>query len=246
MKVVLQAKTGSKEVLFEVSAVPIILGRGDKALVVLPDTNCSRNHCRFFVRDGGLWVEDMQSKNGTFVNAIKTSKKQIFLNDKINIGSTEIRIPTHKNKPEIIKMLQAQSAVTRDEPILTVETNPLIDELRHNPLKALKTVQDGTAVINKKKLMENKLFKDAFVEHKRANPKLKQLWRFKVAKVFDTISPILALALPHTLIFIIGIKTRGTITTTVVSLMLAGIFWYWNKKFPTKTLGRKLLGIWED
>lgn len=246
MKVVLQAITGSKEVLFEVSAIPVILGRGDTALVVLPDTNCSRNHCRFFIRDGGLWVEDMQSKNGTFVNAIKTKKKQIFLTDKINIGSTEIRIPTHKNKPEIIKVLEAQTLAPKEEPILGVETNPLIDELRHNPLKALKTVQEGTAVINKKKLSENKLFRDAFAEVKKENPKLKQLWRFKVAKIIDTVSPVIALALPHTLIALIGIKTRGTMTTTVISILLAGLFWFWNKKFPAKTMGKKIMGIWED
>lgn len=246
MKVVLQAVTGSKEVLFEVATIPVIVGRGDKALVVVPDTNCSRHHCRFYVRDGALWLEDMQSKNGTYVNAIKTEKKQIFINDKINIGSTEIRIPTHKNKPEVIKMLQAQSAVAKEEPILRVETNPRIDELRHNPLKALKTVNENTAVINKKKLMENKLFKDAFIEHKKVNPKLTQPWRFKVAKIIDQLSPFIALALPHTLIYLLGIKTRGTMTTTVFSLLLAGIFWFWNKKFPNKTLGRKLLGIWDD
>ncbi len=246
MKVILSAKTAGTEILFEVSSVPIIVGRGDKAVVVLPDVNCSRNHCRFYVRDGGLWVEDMQSKNGTYVNAIKTKKIQIYINDKINIGSTEIRIPTHKNKPEIIKILKIQGAAVKEEAVLTIETNPLIDELRHNPLKALKTVPEGTSVINKKKLMEDKLFSDAFVDEKRANPKLKQMWRFKIAKIFDDSSPFLALVLPHTIISIFEIKSRGTMSTTIFSILLAAGFWLWNKKVPAKTLGKKLLGIWDN
>ena len=49
--------------------VSLYLGRGGGCTVPLAfDTFVSQVHARAFDRDGALWVEDLGSRNGTFVN----------------------------------------------------------------------------------------------------------------------------------------------------------------------------------
>jgi DNA-binding winged helix-turn-helix (wHTH) protein len=45
-----------------------IVGRTVEAAVVLTDSSVSRRHARITIRDDEAWVEDLGSKNGTFVN----------------------------------------------------------------------------------------------------------------------------------------------------------------------------------
>lgn len=58
--------------LLSVESVGIIVGRSEEeATVVLDDDSLSRKHARFFELQGGYYVEDLKSTNGTFVNAIR-------------------------------------------------------------------------------------------------------------------------------------------------------------------------------
>ena len=53
---------------FSVPADGIRLGRSSSCEISIPDPALSRNHCLFETRDGGLWVTDLASANGTIVN----------------------------------------------------------------------------------------------------------------------------------------------------------------------------------
>jgi DNA-binding winged helix-turn-helix (wHTH) protein len=46
----------------------IILGRDDSATIVIPDRQVSRHHARIFITSGGVYLEDLGSKNGTHHN----------------------------------------------------------------------------------------------------------------------------------------------------------------------------------
>ena len=46
----------------------MVLGRSSKADVVLADRFLSRQHARLFLRDGKLFLEDLGSRNTTFLN----------------------------------------------------------------------------------------------------------------------------------------------------------------------------------
>ena len=48
----------------------ITLGRGEECDIVLPDRQVSRVHARVSRADDGFYVEDMGSKNGTYVNGM--------------------------------------------------------------------------------------------------------------------------------------------------------------------------------
>ncbi|MEM9067721.1 MAG: GGDEF domain-containing protein [Myxococcota bacterium] len=64
-----------------------VFGRGRDADVRLIDSGLSRRHVRFFRMEGAWWVEDLQSRNGTWVNgeAVKTPRP-LRDGDRIQIG----------------------------------------------------------------------------------------------------------------------------------------------------------------
>jgi len=46
----------------------LVLGRDPTCHVVIPQAQVSRRHARLTLREGTVWVEDLGSKNGTFLN----------------------------------------------------------------------------------------------------------------------------------------------------------------------------------
>ncbi|MBO0729541.1 MAG: FHA domain-containing protein [Acidimicrobiaceae bacterium] len=66
------------------------VGRAPGCAVSLPDdTFVSHIHARVFRRDGGLWVEDLGSTNGTFVNGAKvTAAVPLQWGDRLQVGKT--------------------------------------------------------------------------------------------------------------------------------------------------------------
>ena len=63
-----------------------------------PDTSVSRRHARIWMENAVHWVEDLESKHGTYVNGEKlTGRIQIKAGDTIRIGETDLQID---NLPE--------------------------------------------------------------------------------------------------------------------------------------------------
>lgn len=77
----------------EVSATTVV-GRDAEAGIRLDgDDFASAQHARIDLRDGAVWVEDLGSTNGTFVNGAKvTRKRRLRAGDAVRIGQTELRL----------------------------------------------------------------------------------------------------------------------------------------------------------
>lgn len=71
---------------------PATIGRGDEASVCIRDTWASRVHCRLEVRDGELWVEDLDSVNGTLVNGELVTKQTLNSGDQLTVGITTFKV----------------------------------------------------------------------------------------------------------------------------------------------------------
>jgi two-component system, cell cycle response regulator len=65
-----------------------ILGRGREANVFIDDAGASRSHARIVVTEDGRYVlEDLRSRNGTFVGGRRVDRVELSSGDRIAIGS---------------------------------------------------------------------------------------------------------------------------------------------------------------
>ena len=78
---------------FSLDSHPLTIGRATNNDVPLPeDEYASGRHARFEPRRDGIWVEDIGSTNGTFVNGIRlTRERKLTPGDVVRIGETDLR-----------------------------------------------------------------------------------------------------------------------------------------------------------
>ena len=71
----------------------LLLGRGsDNDVNLARDEFASSKHARVEPRRDGVWVEDVGSTNGTYLNGIRlTQAKRLAPGDVVRIGETELR-----------------------------------------------------------------------------------------------------------------------------------------------------------
>ena len=71
----------------------VTVGRAAGCHVTIDDTYASQLHARVFTRDGQVFVEDLGSTNGTYLNRRKvTGPMQLQRGDKLQIGNTVLEL----------------------------------------------------------------------------------------------------------------------------------------------------------
>src|SRR5262245_33935172 len=70
----------------------IHVGRSSEVEMVLVEEMVSRRHARLELRGDVIFVEDLESTNGTFVNGERIAKAQIGESDRILIGSNILKV----------------------------------------------------------------------------------------------------------------------------------------------------------
>jgi len=78
---------------YELDSAPLTIGRGGQCDIALEgDEFASARHARIEPRRDGVWVEDLGSTNGTFVNGSQIEKpRRLTPGDVVRVGDTEIR-----------------------------------------------------------------------------------------------------------------------------------------------------------
>ena len=87
-------KPVSKATTFSVR-LPLLVGRSEEARFRIQQDRVSRKHCEFFEQDGGVYLRDLGSTNGTFLNGelIETSAKvPLEPGAIVQVGSLEFRV----------------------------------------------------------------------------------------------------------------------------------------------------------
>jgi pSer/pThr/pTyr-binding forkhead associated (FHA) protein len=79
--------------VFTLDSHPLTVGRGNNNDVsISSDEYASGRHARFEPRRDGVWIEDIGSTNGTFVNGIRlTRERKLTPGDVVRIGETDLR-----------------------------------------------------------------------------------------------------------------------------------------------------------
>jgi hypothetical protein len=77
-----------------VDSMPVAIGRGGQNEIPLDgDEFASAQHARFESKRDGLWVEDIGSTNGTFVNGARvTTPRRLTKGDIVRVGQTDFRV----------------------------------------------------------------------------------------------------------------------------------------------------------
>ena len=72
---------------------PLVVGRSSQCdLAIGSDDFASARHARFEPRPNGVWLFDLDSTNGTFVNGAKIAEPRLLKpGDLVRIGQTELR-----------------------------------------------------------------------------------------------------------------------------------------------------------
>jgi hypothetical protein len=79
--------------IYALDSRPLTVGRGtNNDLALAGDEYASGRHARFESRRDGVWLEDIGSTNGTFVNGIRlTRERRLAPGDVVRIGETDLR-----------------------------------------------------------------------------------------------------------------------------------------------------------
>ena len=65
---------------------PYTVGRRTDRDLVLTDPRVSREHALFMRENDGIYIEDQNSRQGTFVNGERTTKRKLLRNDRLEFG----------------------------------------------------------------------------------------------------------------------------------------------------------------
>lgn len=98
--------------------LPTVIGRGDRAKLKLPASLVSRTHCEITEESGRLFVRDLGSSNGTYVNDSRVQQRtELRTDDFLRIGQVTFRVLF--DRPA-----ECQPSITPD---LSVSSPPTVD-----------------------------------------------------------------------------------------------------------------------
>jgi hypothetical protein len=70
----------------------VTLGRGEESDFLVLDSWASRVHCAVVLQDEGVVLEDLSSKNGTYVNGRRIERARLPDGSLIQVGTTTVRV----------------------------------------------------------------------------------------------------------------------------------------------------------
>lgn len=71
----------------------LLIGRAEECDIRPLSDEVSRRHCAVRIEPGVVWVEDLGSRNGTFVNGHRIAEKtKVYDDDLIKVGGLELRV----------------------------------------------------------------------------------------------------------------------------------------------------------
>ncbi|MCG6157061.1 FHA domain-containing protein [Rubinisphaera margarita] len=100
MKISFQILTGKhKGRMLTLPADVVKIGRDPTAQIRVNSTEVSRIHCEITLRDGNVYVKDLGSRNGTFVNGeVIFGEAQIRPGDTLHVGNMVFELAGEKKK----------------------------------------------------------------------------------------------------------------------------------------------------
>ena len=83
-------QTRETDITIELNLDVLTIGRSPHSDLFLDDVTVSRHHARVLRDEGGFWVEDLNSLNGTYVNRKRIEQQRLFDGDELQIGKFKL------------------------------------------------------------------------------------------------------------------------------------------------------------
>jgi pSer/pThr/pTyr-binding forkhead associated (FHA) protein len=87
---VIRAGGGRAGEHYDLTAASTTLGRSPTADILLDDVTVSRNHARVVRQPDGLYIEDAESLNGTYVNRRRIESHRLADGDEVQVGKFKL------------------------------------------------------------------------------------------------------------------------------------------------------------
>lgn len=114
-----------------------VLGRDPSCDIVLPLEHLSRRHLELEVRSGLLFVRDLDSSNGTFVNGERISKTQLNDGDKIRMDLVSFEVSAPSTDPNKTIVRKRDTGSTQSPPKASAQQKTTAIKSRKAPKKRL-------------------------------------------------------------------------------------------------------------
>jgi len=85
-----------------IESFPFVVGRHPECTCHVRDPLVSRYHCSFFLQNDQVWVQDMNSRNGTFVNGRLALLPHVLRDgDQLQVASLEFRVELRPEEADL-------------------------------------------------------------------------------------------------------------------------------------------------
>ncbi len=91
-----------KRWIIPMDPLPFTIGRHADNHLIISAKSVSRNHAEVFIKESGLWIRDLGSKNGTYVNRQRIGHPTpLHAADVVHFGTVEFRIGLKESTPSV-------------------------------------------------------------------------------------------------------------------------------------------------
>ncbi|KAA8732347.1 FHA domain-containing protein [Acinetobacter qingfengensis] len=108
----------------------MVIGRHQQADIVLQAAHISRRHAALIIKENQLWIQDLGSSNGTFVNGQRVTEQQLQDHDEIHFENIRFQVvetlgnSQSDNAPDV----EQKAAITIEKVIPSDEGMPTIEQ----------------------------------------------------------------------------------------------------------------------
>lgn len=81
---------------------PLIVGRANECDVRLLDNMISRKHARLWIENGQLFIEDLGSRNGTYLNQERITKSQLHPGSEVTLGTHTLSVESDEEQKTLV------------------------------------------------------------------------------------------------------------------------------------------------
>jgi pSer/pThr/pTyr-binding forkhead associated (FHA) protein len=118
-------REGEIDLVFVLERRRVTIGRDFDNMIQLPNERVSKHHAVLIRSEGGWAIEDLQSRNGVYVNGTRTVRAQLKDRDVVKLGPYEfyfeMNVPSEDFVPGYILDASAQS---REQTIIDEDSKP--------------------------------------------------------------------------------------------------------------------------